>query len=507
MELVLRPGQLSLAAIRLALNEQTIIKLEHQCLAEIDAAEKVVQDILFQEKIVYGINTGFGALAHKHIAQEDLLQLQKNIVLSHATGTGELLADEIVRLILLLKINSLARGFSGIKRRTIDALLSLLNKRIYPCIPAQGSVGASGDLAPLAHLSAILIGEGNARYEGKTITAEKALQLAGLSPLTLAPKEGLALLNGTQVSTAVALHALLLSEKIFIASLATGAMSVEAARGSSKPFDARISAVRGHKAQMEVAAWLRGLLIDSHIHQSHDTCEKVQDPYSLRCQPQVMGAALNAMRHVYDTLLIETNAVSDNPLIFAAQNEVLSGGNFHAEPVAFVADYLALALAEIGALAERRIALLIDPHFSHLPAFLVEDSGTHSGFMLAQVTAAALASENKSLAHPAVVDSIPTSANQEDHVSMATFGAVRLQKMTENTACIIAIELLAAAQGIDFLRPLTTSKPLEAIHKKLRAVVPFYKKDRYFAPDIAAAKSMVLSEWMGAQLEIQLFEK
>lgn len=489
----LNPGQLTWHDLMQLLDESTTIQLDAGCFTAIHASEAVVLKIIDDQKTVYGINTGFGSLANKRISHNDLETLQTSIVLSHAAGTGELLPDNIVRLILALKINSHARGYSGIRLQTIDALIRLFNERMYPCIPSQGSVGASGDLAPLAHLSAVLLGEGTVRYQGKIISAKEALNILQLKPLTLAPKEGLALLNGTQASTAIAIIGLLSAEKIFHNAIIAGALSVDAALGSTKPFDARIQEVRGHTTQITVAKMLRDLLHDSEIGKSHDNCGKVQDPYSLRCQPQVMGACLQHIHFVRDTLLIEANAVSDNPLIFANESEIISGGNFHAEPVAMAADTLALAIAEIGALSERRIALLVDPHFSGLPAFLVNNAGVNSGFMIPQVTAAALASENKSLAHPASVDSIPTSANQEDHVSMATFAARRLLSMVENTAGIIAIELLAACQGIDLRRPLKTSSSLEKIHALIREHVNFYEKDRFFAPDIEIMKKMVLS--------------
>ncbi len=488
---LLHPGQLQFADVRHLLNETTTLALDPQAAAAIHAAEKVVTDIIKQNKTVYGINTGFGLLANTRIDTADLITLQNSIVLSHAAGTGDLLPDQVVRLILALKINSLARGFSGVRLQTIEALIKLFNEKIYPCIPAQGSVGASGDLAPLAHLSTALLGVGNVRHHGKIISAAEGLKIAKLAPLTLAPKEGLALLNGTQVSTALALLGLIGAENNFITAIISGALSVDAALGSYKPFDERIQQVRGHATQSAVAKLLRDLLHDSEIHDSHKNCSKVQDPYSLRCQPQVMGACLKQIEFARDVLMIEANAVSDNPLVFAEQNEILSGGNFHAEPVAMAADNLALAIAEIGALSERRIALLIDPQFSSLPPFLVNNAGVNSGFMIAQVTAAALASENKALAHPSSIDSLPTSANQEDHVSMATYAARRLLTMTENTAGIVAIELLAACQGIDFRRPLKTSPQLEKVFALVREQVPFYDKDRYFAADIAAIKPMV----------------
>lgn len=494
MKFCLTPGKLKFSDLKILSNENTLLQLNKNCIASINQAEKIVVDILKKNKTVYGINTGFGSLANTRIPHDELEILQQSLVLSHAAGTGELLSDEIVRLILLLKINSLARGYSGVRYQTIEALLTLLNKKIYPCIPSQGSVGASGDLAPLAHLSILLLGLGEARHEGKIISAKKALKIAGLKPLTLAPKEGLALLNGTQVSTALALQALFNTEKIFLAALVTGALSVDATLSSATPFDRRIQEVRGHSEQIFVAKLLRDLLKKSNITASHRNCPKIQDPYSLRCQPQVMGACLSHWKFARDTILIEANAVTDNPLIFINDNDILSGGNFHAEPVAMAADTLALSIAEIGALSERRIALLMDTHFSSLPPFLVKNPGINSGFMLAQVTAAALASENKSLAHPASVDSLPTSANQEDHVSMATFAARRLLSMVENTAGIIAIELLAACQGIDFRHPLKTSPKLQKIMERVRKEVPFYKNDRFIAPDIAFAKKLILSE-------------
>jgi histidine ammonia-lyase len=493
MNFTLTPGQLTIADLHLLLDEKTHIELNPASHAAIHAAEKIVTDIIAEDKTVYGINTGFGLLANTRIEKKDLQTLQSSLVLSHAAGTGKLLSDKAVRLILILKINSLARGYSGVRLETITALLTLLNSKIYPCIPGQGSVGASGDLAPLAHLSAALLGIGSVRHHKKILSAQEGLTHAGLQPLVLGPKEGLALLNGTQVSTALALLGLFAAENTFTAGIITGAMAVDAALGSLKPFDERIHLVRGHPYQTAVARMLRELLAGSEIIYSHVNCEKVQDPYSLRCQPQVMGACLSHLEFAKASLLIEANAVSDNPLVFAEQNEIISGGNFHAEPVAMAADTIALSIAEIGALSERRLALLTDPRFSSLPAFLVENPGINSGFMIAQVTAAALASENKSLAHPASVDSLPTSANQEDHVSMATFAARRLLTMAENTLGIIAIELLATCQGINFRRPLKTSPMLENVFALVREKISYYDKDRFFAPDITAAKKIIRS--------------
>ena len=487
----LTPGKADLRTLRRIAREKLNFTLDPACRAGVDASRKVVESILTKDEPVYGINTGFGQLASKRIPKEKLDELQRNLILSHATGTGELLGDKTVRLILTLKILGLARGFSGIRWEVIDRLKKFIDYDLLPQIPAKGSVGASGDLAPLAHLACALIGVGQVKYRGYVMKAADALQRAGLEPLKLEAKEGLALINGTQVSTALALQGLFAAENIFAAGLVSGALTTDAILGSDTPFDARIHEVRGHKGQIDTAAALRSLMDGSQIRLSHEDCDRVQDPYSIRCQPQVMGACLEALRHAASILQIEANAVSDNPLVFAERGEILSGGNFHAEPVALASDHLALAMAEIGALSERRIALLIDRTLSNLPAFLVKDSGLNSGFMIAHVTAAALASENKSLAHPASVDSLPTSANQEDHVSMATFAARRLSDMHANTSAIIAIELLAAAQGIEFRRPLKSSRLLEAELAAIRADVPPYDQDRFFAPDIAAARALV----------------
>lgn len=482
------PGELPLQSIAAFCQSESIkVSVNDSAMESVRTSQATVQNVIEQNKTVYGINTGFGLLAQKRIALEELAQLQTNLVLSHAAGTGPLLADEAVRLILLLKLNSLARGYSGVRPIVLEYLIKFLNEGLMPSIPSKGSVGASGDLAPLAHMACALIGVGDVRLRGKTTSAINALQSIGLEPLELGPKEGLALLNGTQVSTALALIGLFRSMNVFSAALVAGAMSTDACLGSDTPFDPRIHEIRLHQGQIDCAKSYRELLAGSEIRQSHaseDTCDKVQDPYSIRCQPQVMGACLEHIRFVAKLLVKEANAVSDNPLVFSDQQQVLSGGNFHAEPVAMASDTLAIAIAEIGALSERRIALLIDQHLSGLPPFLVNEGGLNSGFMIAQVTAAALASENKTLAHPASVDSLPTSANQEDHVSMATFAARRLSEMADNTAGIVAIELLAAAQGIDFRAPLKTSLPLQQAHEHIRQLVPHYETDRLFQPDI-----------------------
>ena len=460
MSFVLGGRPLTLAELRSIALVGPVLALAPEGRAAVAASARTVETIAASGKPAYGINTGFGRLSQTRIPPQELEQLQKNIVLSHAAGVGAPLGDEIVRLVLALKTASLARGASGVRVETVEALLRLYNERLYPRIPAQGSVGASGDLAPLAHLALALMGIGEVRLP---------------DPLRLAPKEGLALLNGTQVSTALALAGLFAIENVFAAATAAGALSVDA-------------------GQSAIAACYQSLLEGSEIRRSHlENDPRVQDPYSLRCQPQVMGACLEQMRYAARILEIEANGVTDNPLVFADTGEVLSGGNFHAEPVALVSDALAVAIAEIGALSERRIALLIDASLSGLPPFLVEHGGVNSGFMVPQVTAAALASENKSLAHPASVDSLPTSANQEDHVSMATFAARRLSDMARNSAGIVAIELLAAAQGIDFRAPLRTSPTLQQVHALVRSRVAFYDHDRYFAPDIEAIRELVES--------------
>jgi histidine ammonia-lyase len=494
MSFLLQPGHLSLADMAaLYRGGRMMLTLDPAAKPAVDRAAAIVTKAAAGDAAVYGVNTGFGKLARERIPAERVLELQRRLVLSHAVGTGPLLPDAIVRLILLLKINSLAQGYSGVQWSTIEALAALLNADVLPCIPAQGSVGASGDLAPLAHLTLPLLGEGRVRINGEEVSATEGLAKAGLQPVQLGPKEGLALLNGTQVSCALALAGLFTAEDVFASALVTGAMSVDAAAGSDTPFDPRIHAVRGQPGQIAVADILRRLLEGSAIRASHRTGdERVQDPYCLRCQPQVMGAALDLLRQAAATLTIEANGVSDNPLVFSDTGEILSGGNFHAEPVAFAADMIAIALAEIGNLSERRISLLVDPVMSSgLPAFLAPNPGINSGFMIAQVTAAALASENKQRAHPASVDTIPTSANQEDHVSMAAHAGYRLLAMAENAAGIIAVEWLAAAQGIDLRAPLTTSPQLTVAQHLIRASVPLMKEDRWLAPDLAAAKDLV----------------
>lgn len=492
--LTLSPGAIRLRDLRTLLSGPQQVELAGDWRNAVCGSARAVQSRLDAGAVMYGINTGFGLLANTRIARDKLDELQLSLVRSHAAGTGEQLPAGVVRLVIALKAASLARGYSGVRPVIVDRLLELLNGDVLPCVPSQGSVGASGDLAPLAHLTLTLLGEGEAVCRGIRMPSQQALAESGLAPLTLAPKEGLALLNGTQVSTALALKGLFEAEDLLTAAVIVGAMSVEAALGSHVPFEDAIHRLRGHGAQIDAAAAFRILLPDTEIARSHAGCDRVQDPYSLRCQPQVLGACLAQLRHAAAVLEIEANAVTDNPIVFAASGRIVSGGNFHAEPVAMAADAIALAIAEIGALSERRTALLVDPHLSRLPPFLVGDSGVNSGFMLAQVTAAALASENKTFAHPASVDSLPTSANQEDHVSMATFAARRLGLMAENTRGVVAIEWLAAAQGIDLRRPLRSSPPIEQAHALLRAHVPFWDRDRCLAPDIEAARRLTADD-------------
>jgi len=474
----------TLAQLRRAWHESVTVGLGDNARRRIAESNELIDDVVAHGEQVYGVNTGFGQLASVRISDDELAHLQENLVRSHAVGVGEDLDDDTVRLIMLMKVIALAEGFSGVRLELVEKLCDLINHQIYPRIPSRGSVGASGDLAPLAHMAGALIGIGEVRVNGNLVPAAIALKDAGIEPIRLAPKEGLALLNGTQVSTALALGGVFRTENILSAALMAGAMSSDAIKGSDTPFDRRIQSVRGHGGQIAVAAVLRDLMRGSDIRASHANCDRVQDPYSIRCQPQVMGACLDVLRHVCKVLETEANAVTDNPLVFTDSRAVLSGGNFHAEPVALAADYLALAIAEIGALSERRIALLIDEHLSGLPAFLVKEGGLNSGFMMAQVTAAALASENKAHAHPASVDSIPTSANQEDHVSMATYAARRLHTMIDNVEDIVAIELLAAAQGIDFHRPEKSSEPIEDVMTSIRELSPVFEEDRSLSADI-----------------------
>ena len=498
-KMLLTPGDVSLAQLRSIYTEAQSFELNRDNWQAIEESAQAVREIVAKGDAAYGINTGFGLLAQTRVDDDQLALLQRNLVLSHCTGVGEHLDEAIVRLIICLKIISLSQGYSGISRAAVQLLMEFYHHGISPCIPSKGSVGASGDLAPLAHLAAALIGVGDVRFEGETVPVSEAMRKTGLSPIELGPKEGLALLNGTQCSTALALAGLFEAENLFAAATVIGALSVDAMTGSTVPFDRRIHQLRGQPGQIAVAKKYLEFLSGSDILASHVNCDKVQDPYSLRCQPQVMGACLDVLSNSARTLQIEANAVTDNPLIFSDTLEALSGGNFHAEPVAFAADNLALAIAEMASISERRISLLVDPHMNGgLPAFLVENSGLNSGFMIAQVTAAALVSENKSLAHPASVDSIPTSANQEDHVSMATFAARRLLDMSENSRNVVAVEALGAAQAVEFHLPHHTSLPLQQVVAKIRTLVPSYTEDRFFAPDIDAAQTLIQSGYFYA---------
>lgn len=486
------PGSTPLAAWQ-AIYRGGAVVLDRAAYADIARGSEAVARIVARGEPVYGVNTGFGKLASVRIGVGDLATLQRNIVLSHAAGVGEPSPVPIGRLMMALKLASLARGYSGVRVETVAMLQQMLEANLTPVIPCQGSVGASGDLAPLAHMAASMLGVGAmVTASGETVPAAQALANGGIRPIELGPKEGLALLNGTQFSTANALAALFDTERLFQSALLSGALTTDAAKGSDAPFDPRIHVIRGHRGQIETGETLRALIAGSDIRQSHlVNDERVQDPYCLRCQPQVMGAALDLLRQAATTLEIEANGVSDNPLIFAEDDAALSGGNFHAEPVAFAADMIAMAICEIGSLAERRIAMLVDPALSGLPAFLSPNPGLNSGFMIPQVTAAALVSENKQQAFPASVDSIPTSANQEDHVSMAAHGARRLHRMIANAEAVIGIELLTATQGCDFHAPMRSSAALEAVRSLVRNVVPHLDDDRHMAPQMEAATALV----------------
>ncbi len=490
---ILRPGELTLGDLRRLDDPGLAVALDEGSRPAIEAAHALVAAAIAEERPIYGVNTGFGSLANTVIPEAQMRELQRRLVLSNAVGSGPLLSDRVVRRILVLKTNALAQAHSGVRPRLIEALLALLNAGLSPAIPGKGSVGASGDLAPLAHLAAALIGVGDMGAGGAPMAAAQALAGAGLEPLELGPKEGLSMVNGTQASTALALDGLFALEAVFAAALVAGALSVEAALGSEVAFAAPIHEIRGQPGEIEVAALFRQLLEGSGLRARAREKGHLQDPYSLRCQPQVMGAALDNLRFAAATLEREANAVGDNPVVFAETGEVLFGGNFHGAPVALAADLLALVIAEVGGLSERRIALLTDANMSGLPPFLAEGSGLNSGFMAAQIAAAALVSENKALAHPRSPDSIPTVANFEDYVSMATHGARRLGEMAESAATVVAIELMAATQGLGFHRPLATSPTLERALGEIEARVPRFTDDRFMAPEIARIAELVRS--------------
>ena len=500
---VLIPGEATLAELEALFWSCGAARLTEKCTDAVKASAGRVADAVRSGETVYGVNTGFGKLAQKRISDDQTEALQRNLILSHACGTGAPIGEAETRLMMALKLLSLGRGASGVQPETVAMIEAMLEHGVIPVIPGQGSVGASGDLAPLAHMAAVMIGEGEAVYQGQRQPGGEALKAAGLTPLTLQAKEGLALINGTQFSTALALSGLFRARRAAEAALVTGALSLDAAAGSVKPFRAEIHALRGQPGQIRAARILRDLIDGSDILKSHKTCLKVQDPYCLRCQPQVMGACLDVLDQAAAVLEREANAVTDNPLVLE-NGDIISGGNFHAEPVAFAADQIAMAVCEIGSISERRVALLTDPNMSDLPAFLTPDPGINSGFMIAHVTAAALVSENKSRAFPASVDTIPTSANQEDHVSMAAHGARRLIDMTDNLAVIIGIEALAAAQGVHLRRPLKSSDALEAVMTRIRADVPALEDDRYMAGDQEAAKTMVATRALAEAADIRL---
>jgi len=483
-DLLLDGSRLSLEDLEAVALRGRNVAVAPQARGAIEAARRVVEDAVTRDRVVYGVTTGFGSFANVHIAHERLRELQLNLVRSHAAGVGDPLGEAETRGLMLLRANVLAKGYSGVRPATLDLLVAMLNRRVHPVIPSQGSVGASGDLAPLAHLAMALVGEGDVLFDGRRVTAREALAKVELAPVSLEAKEGLALINGTQLMTAVSGLALAEALRLTRAADVTGALTLDVLKGTDVAFDPRIHAARPHPGQNASARNLRALLAGSAIRESHRDCGKVQDAYSLRCIPQVHGAARDALAYCERTIAVELNAATDNPMVFAETGELLSGGNFHGEPVAMAADVLAIAVAELGAISERRIERLVNPALSDLPAFLTADGGFQSGLMLAHVTAAALASENKGLAHPASVDSIPTSANKEDHVSMGVTAARKAARAVANTRRILAIELLAAAQALEFLRPLRTSAALEAVHGLVRTQAAPWDADRSPAPDI-----------------------
>ncbi len=487
----LDPTRIDLATLR-RIWAGASARLDDSSMQRVSEAAASVDRIVAGGETVYGVNTGFGLLASTRIPDDRLAELQTNLILSHSVGLGDPLPRHVTRLMIVLKLLGLGRGHSGVRPLVIEALEALLEHDAMPVIPSQGSVGASGDLAPLAHLISALMGKGKIDVRGDVLASEAALKKLGMQPLQLGPKEGLALINGTQASTAIALDALFTGERVFASAIAAGALSVDALKGSVKPFDSRISELRGQPGQIRVAAAIRDLLDGSEIGASHTRCGKVQDPYSFRCQPQVMGAALDLFENAARTLTIEAGAVTDNPILFPDENIAISGGNVHAQPVAFAADIISLALCEIGSISERRSAVLIDPKMSGLPPFLTEDSGVNSGMMITQVTAAALVSENKSLAHPASIDTIPTSAGQEDHVSMAPIAGRKAAQIARNAAGVIAIELMTSAQAVDFHLPLKTSAKLQKSHAKVREITPRFTSDRYWADEMAELQVAVL---------------
>ena len=491
--LTLTPGQVDLTQLEEIYRTEATIRLDDSCRPAIEAAADRIAAAAAGEAPVYGVNTGFGKLASMKIAPEDTATLQRNLILSHCCGVGEAMPRRMVRLMMSLKLLSFGRGASGVRWALIELMQDMLAKGVTPVVPAKGSVGASGDLAPLSHMTAVVIGEGQAEYQGEVLPGAEALAQAGLQPIELGPKEGLAFINGTQFSTAYGLAGLFEIWRAARNALVVSSLSTDAIMGSTAPLQPEIHSLRGHRGQIEAAEAMRAILDGSEIRESHrDNDTRVQDPYCIRCQPQVTGAALDVLRQAAQTLLIEANAATDNPLVLTEAGLIVSGGNFHAEPVGFAADMIALATSEIGAISQRRIALMVDPTLSFdLPPFLTPDPGLNSGLMIAEVTTAALMSENKHLANPCVTDSTPTSANQEDHVSMAAHGARRLMQMAENLNYILGVELLCAARGVEFRAPLQTSPVLQLVLTRLRQDVTRLEEDRYMAPDLEAAKALV----------------
>ena len=502
------PGQVSLTQLEDIYRNEAAITLDVSCRPKVDMAAARIAQAASGADPVYGVNTGFGKLASHKIAAEDTSTLQRNLILSHCCGVGEAVPRRLARLMMSLKLLSFGRGASGVRWELVELLQNMLAHGVTPVIPAQGSVGASGDLAPLAHMTAVVIGEGEAEVNGAILSGAEALKIAGLEPIQLGPKEGLAFINGTQFSTAYALAGLFDAWQAAQNALVVSAASTDAIMGSTAPLQPEIHALRGHRGQIEAAGAMRATLDGSEIRESHrDGDTRVQDPYCIRCQPQVTGAAMDVIRQAAETLVIEANAATDNPLVLTDPDAIVSGGNFHAEPVGFAADMIALALSEIGAIAQRRIALMVDPALSFdLPPFLTPEPGLNSGLMIAEVTTAALMSENKHLANPCVTDSTPTSANQEDHVSLAAHGARRLVRMTNNLNYILGIELLCAAQGVEFRAPLTTSAPLQRVIARLRKDVPSLKDDRYLAPELEAAKHLVAEGAILNAVDVQMPE-
>ncbi|MBM1311693.1 histidine ammonia-lyase [Sulfitobacter mediterraneus] len=493
--MILTPGAVRLDTLEVIWRDGGQITLDPACQHGVEAAAALVAKAAAGQDAVYGVNTGFGKLASRKIAPEDTQTLQRNLILSHCCGVGEALSLPLTRLMMTLKLMSLGRGASGVRWEVCALIEGMVNAGVMPVIPAQGSVGASGDLAPLAHMAAAMIGEGRAVYQGEEMSGSEALSRAGLTPVVLGPKEGLALINGTQFSTACALAGLFDAQNAVRNAMVIAALSTDAIMGSTAPLVADIHSLRGHAGQIDVAEAMRDLMEGSEIRESHrEDDTRVQDPYCIRCQPQVLGAAWDVIRQAAHTLEVEANAVTDNPLVLVGEGRIVSGGNFHAEPVGFAADMIALAIAEIGAIGQRRVALMVDPTLSHdLPPFLTPDPGLNSGFMIAEVTTAALMSENKHLANPCVTDSTPTSANQEDHVSMAAHGAYRLARMNRNLSAIQAVEAMCAAQGVEARAPLATSPRLQQVIDRLRQEVPTLGKDRYLAPDIETTTALVRS--------------